>query len=148
MKKVTISVIGLSLLLISCESKTGTGAIVGAGTGALAGGLIGGGKGALIGGAIGTGAGALIGYGMDQNDREVMEQNSPQTMKRIDRGQPLTVDDVKQMSRNGLSDDVIINQIKATNTHYHLSTAEIVDLKNSGVSQRVIDYMIQSGQGY
>jgi len=149
MKKVMIGIASAGLMLVGCESKTGTGAVAGAGVGALAGGLIGGNvEGALIGGAIGAGAGALIGYGMDQQDREIMERNSPETMQRIDRGQPLTVDDIEQMSKNGLSDDVIINQIKATNTHFRLSTEEIVDLKNAGVSQRVIDYMIQSGQGY
>lgn len=58
-------------LVFSCQTKTGTGALVGAGGGALIGGIIG--KiagntavGAAVGAAVGTGAGALIGKKMDK----------------------------------------------------------------------------------
>ena len=102
-------------------------------------------QGALIGGAIGAGAGALIGASLDAQDREMMQQNSPRTVQRIDRGEQLSIDDIKEMSKNGLSDNVIIGQIQSTDSVYFLSTNQIIDLKNSGVSQRVIDYMIQTG---
>lgn len=135
------------LILSSCETKAQTGALAGAGVGALAGGLItGNATGALVGGAIGAAGGGLIGYGMDQQDREVMQQRSPETTRRIDRGEQLSLNDIKEMSRNGLRDDVIINQIKATNSHFYLTTADIIDLKDSGVSQKVIDFMIRTGE--
>jgi outer membrane lipoprotein SlyB len=147
MKKTALTVLTVAVLISSCENKTETGALVGAGTGALAGGLIGGNiTGVVVGGAIGAAAGGLIGYALDEQDRKIMEQRSPQTLKRIDRGEQLTLDDIKNMTKNGLNDDTIINQIKATNSSFRLTTSQIIDLKNSGVSQRVIDYMIQTGE--
>lgn len=135
------------LLLTACESKAGTGALVGAGGGALAGGLITHSPtGALVGGAIGAATGAIVGAALDSSDRSRLESQSPSTVRKIDQGKPLSVDDVKKMSKAGLSDDVINNQIDATHTVFHLSTADIVDLKKSGVSQRVINHMIQTGR--
>lgn len=136
-----------SIVLTSCETNTQTGALTGAGVGVVAGGLISGSPtGALIGGAIGAAGGALIGYAMDEHDRAVMAERNPQTMHRIDRGEQLSIDDVKNMSNNGLRDDVIINQIKATNSQFTLSADDIIDLKDAGVSQHVINYMIETGE--
>lgn len=136
----------LCLLLAGCENNTETGALTGAGVGALSGGLIAGNAtGAVVGGAIGAGAGALIGYGLDQADRDKMQQNSPNTLNRIDNKEQLSVDDVKEMAKNGLSDDVIIDQIKSTHSIYYLTADQIISLKKAGVSQKVIDYMIQTG---
>jgi outer membrane lipoprotein SlyB len=146
MRSAILAMISAAVFLVSCESKAGTGAIAGAGLGAASGALITGtGGGALIGGAIGAAGGALIGAALDDTDRRSMEQQSPRTLKKIDRGEQLSVDDIKKMSNAGLSDNVIISQIQATNSTFYLSTADIIDLKNSGVSQRVIDYMIQTG---
>lgn len=145
--KITVMTLAVgTILLVGCESKAGTGALVGGAAGVGAGALISPTpQGALIGGAVGAATGAIIGASLDSDDREVMEEKSPDTVKRIDDGQQLTTDDVKKMSQNGLSDNVIIGQIQATNSVYYLSTNEIIDLKNAGVSQRVIDYMIQTG---
>ncbi len=52
--------------------------------------------------------------------------------------------DVIALAKSGLSEDVIINQIRATRTVYRLTTAEIIDMKNNGVSDKVIDYMINT----
>jgi len=52
--------------------------------------------------------------------------------------------DVVTLTKNGFGDDVIISQIRNSHTVYHLSTAEIIDLKNSGVSEKVIDFMINT----
>ena len=54
-----------SLLLTSCSTRAGTGAIVGTGLGAGLGAIAGGGTGALIGGAAGMATGALVGNSMD-----------------------------------------------------------------------------------
>ena len=134
------------IIVCGCESKAGTGAIAGAGIGAASGALISGsGSGALIGGAIGAASGALIGAALDDSDRKAMQRHSPRTLDRIDRGEQLSIDDVKKMTKAGLSDQVIISQIDATQSVYYLSTADIIDLKHYGVSQKVIDHMIQTG---
>ncbi len=136
----------LTLFLIGCESKAGTGALAGAGIGAVGGALItGSGSGALIGGAIGAASGAIIGAALDESDRRSLNRESPSTVRKIDRGEQLSTDDVKKMTKAGISDDVIISLIDATKSVFYLSSADIIDLKKAGVSQRVINHMIQTG---
>lgn len=143
-KKSALSVILLACLF-SCENKTETGALAGAGFGALTGGLIAGNAtGALIGGAVGAAGGALIGYALDQQDRQNLQQQSPQTLQRIDNGQALSLNDIKAMTRAGINEDIIIGQIQSTHSVYYLNANQIIDLKNSGVSQKVIDYMVNT----
>ena len=136
----------VALTLVSCETKTGTGALVGAGAGALAGGLIGGNAtGALVGAGVGALAGGLVGAALDEQDRKIMQQNSPSNLNKIDNKEQLSLYDVKEMAKNGLSDNVIVGQIKSTNSVFHLTSEEIIDLKKSGVSEPVIEYMIHTG---
>jgi len=134
----------LALSLFGCESKAGTGALVGAGAGALTGGLIGGGGGAAIGAGAGAVGGAIVGAALDSSDRRRLDRESPDTVNRIDQNRQLTLKDIKAMSRAGLKDDVIISMIRKTGSRYNLTTAQVIDLKNAGVSQRVIDYMINN----
>ena len=54
----------------------------------------------------------------------------------------MTVDDVIRLSRAGLSDDVIIQQIKKKGQRFDLSTDQLVQLKSASVSERVIQVMI------
>jgi uncharacterized protein YcfJ len=124
---------------------TGTGALVGAGTGALIGGANGrGGNGALVGAAIGAIAGGLFGHAVDQAQQEQLRQQAPQTYVRVEQSQPLGLADVKALVKAGVSDDVIISQIQISHTIFRLSSADIIDLHNSGVSDRVVDFMINT----
>ena len=80
MKKFKVVTLGMCMLVVcSCATKQGTGALIGAGGGALLGGIIG--KiagntavGAAIGTAVGTGAGAIIGRHMDKVAAETAAQ--------------------------------------------------------------------------
>ncbi len=84
MKNVKMMAAGMCVLAVaSCNTKQGTGTLIGGGAGAVVGGILGqvighNGKstaiGAAIGGAIGAGAGALIGHHMDKVAREVAAQ--------------------------------------------------------------------------
>ena len=65
----------LALSLISCSTNTGTGALVGGGSGALIGGLAGGWEGAAIGGAAGAILGGLIGNAADQKEKQQQIDN-------------------------------------------------------------------------
>ncbi|MCH3995970.1 MAG: OmpA family protein [Prevotella sp.] len=85
MKKMKLAVAGASLLMIvSCGTNQGNGALIGtgagAGVGAIIGAIAGHGKGAAIGaalgGAIGAGTGAIIGHHMDKVKSEVTQQVS------------------------------------------------------------------------
>ena len=157
MKRVALNlaVAVLGIALSGCETPEGTpdrtanGALAGGGIGAVSGALIGGagghaGAGALVGGAAGVIAGGLIGHSLDAQEQARLQAQAPQTYARLDQGQPLGVADVKAMARAGIGDDVIISQIRNTRTTYHLSAADIIDLHNSGVSRKVIDFMINT----
>ena len=135
-----------AILLAGCESKTGTGILAGGALGAGTGALIGGGQGALIGGAIGVIAGGLVGSALDEQDRKIMEEKSPRTVERMDREEPLTINDIIKLAEGGIGDDTIIRYIQKTQTSYNLSQTQISRLQKSGVSQRVINYMIQTGE--
>jgi hypothetical protein len=62
----------------------------------------------------------------------------------IAQDQPLGLADIKMLAKNGVSEEVILSQIRNSHTVYHLSAAEIIDLKDAGVSQKVIDFMINT----
>lgn len=136
----------ITLVIASCASNTGTGVISGGIIGVSAGGVAGGAKGALIGGAAGVIAGGLVGAVLDEQDRRVMERTSPRTIDRMDRGEPLTINDVIKLSQSGISDDSIMIYMKDTGSSYSLSQAQVRRLQEAGVSQRVINDMIASGR--
>jgi hypothetical protein len=70
-------------------------------------------------------------------------QNS-QPVQRSDQGQPGSVSDIKALVKAGVSDAVILSQIRNSRTVYRLSTDEIIDLKTNKVSEAVIDFMINT----
>jgi hypothetical protein len=134
-----------TLVMASCENKAETGALVGAGAGIGAGALISPTPaGVLIGGAVGAVAGALIGAALDSSDREKLQRESPRTMNKINRGEQLSTADIVKMSQAGITDDKIIGAIHSTGSVYHLSSTDVQDLKYAGVSQRVIDFMLET----
>src|ERR1035438_9326630 len=147
----TLALAASAVVLTGCvnpdgtQNNTGSGALIGAGSGALIGGANGrGGGGALIGAAVGALAGGLIGNAIDQDQQARLRAQAPQTYVRVDQGQPLGVADVKALARSGINDDVIISQIRSSHTVYHLSAADIIDLRDAGVSNPVIDFMINT----
>ena len=127
------------------QNNTGTGALIGGALGAITGAAIGGprngGAGALIGAAAGMIAGGTIGNSMDQQQQAQLRAQAPQSYVRVVQGQPLSTADVKALAKAGVSDDVIISQIQGSHTAFHLSAADIIDLHNSGVSDRVVNFM-------
>ena len=62
--------------------------------------------------------------------------------------QPLGTADIKMLAKSGLSDEVIISQIRNSRAVFHLTAAEILDLKAAGVSEKVIDLMINTPSAY
>jgi uncharacterized protein YcfJ len=137
------------LVLPGCENKTLGGAAVGAGLGAGAGAIIGSqsgnaAEGALIGAGIGALAGGLVGAALDENQREYLSREHPDTLERADRGDPLTISDVIALSRAGVSDEVIISQIRKTQTVYTLEPQDMIAMRQNGVSNYVIDTMVNT----
>lgn len=137
-------IVSLVLILVlftaGCASmgqKSKTGAVAGGLLGAAVGGIIGhqsghGIEGALIGGAAGVLGGGLIG---NQMDKKALASNPNH----------ITVIKIAEMATNGIPDGVIIGEIQRTKSVYTLSSEVITYLKDSGISDRVVDYMLSSG---
>ena len=124
---------------------TASGALAGGATGAIIGSMAEHpGPAPLVGAAVGAVVGGLVGHGMDQAQEAQLKAQAPQTLQRVEQSQPLTVPDVKALVKAGVGDDLVISQIRNSRTVYHLSTADIVDLKSSGVSEKIIDFMINT----
>lgn len=132
----------LLFLTASCSTNAGSGALIGAGGGAIIGGAVGGGTGALIGASVGLIVGAGIGSYLDQQEQDNLSRNRPRTLQRMERGDPLTIDDVIYLHENGVSDDKIIRYIRDSHVSYNLTETQIRKLRTHGVSDVVINFMI------
>lgn len=156
MKKIqalTIAVAASAVILTGCTypngepNNTGTGALIGAGSGAALGAVLGGrnaAAGALIGGVFGALTGSIIGNSIDRDQEAELRSEAPVTYVHVQQNQPLTVADIKALVRAKVSDDVIIAQIQNSHTVYHLSPQDIIDLHSAGVSDKVVNFMINT----
>ncbi len=142
-KKSSVLILALGVTLVAgCESNTGTGVLVGGAGGAAIGGIVGGGGGALIGAASGVIVGGLIGAYLDNQESKNLKNESPQTYRRVDNGEKLSVNDVINLSKANVADDKIIGLIQKTNSHFTLNSYQINKLRDAGVSEHVINYMM------
>jgi hypothetical protein len=57
---------------------------------------------------------------------------------------PLTQTDIISMTKTGMTDQEIINRIDATRTVFRLSADNVVTLRQEGVSDRVVTYMLDT----
>ncbi len=137
----TLAMAVSAVVLTGCQypngqpNNTGTGALIGAGSGAAAGAVLDGHN------AI---TGSIIGNQMDQAQAAQLRAQAPVTYVRVQQNQPLTVADVQALVRAHVSDDAIIAQIQNSQTIYHLSAQNIIDLHNAGASERLLNYLINT----
>ena len=141
MKRYLYSFLILVFALAVCgcasnKTRIGEGAGIGGAVGALAGGIIGyqSGhplQGAAIGGVIGGGTGAVVGSQIKKPTQSTSSQVST----------PLTMQQIVDLTKQGVSSDDIIARIKAANSKYSLTADDISYLQKQGVSQRVIETM-------
>jgi hypothetical protein len=88
--------------------------------------------------------GGVLGSSMSQEQQSRLRADSPPTYVRIDQSQPLTVADIRVLTRIGVSDDIIISQIQISHTVYHLTASEVIGMRSAGVSERVVNFMINT----
>ena len=133
------------LLVGGCETNAGTGMLAGGAIGALAGGAIGAvthhpEAGALIGAAAGATGGGLVGAAVDNHQEKVAVQAAAQR-------RAMGLQDVVTLTRQGTSDDIIINNVRTSGTIFRLSGDEIVWLKQNQVHDCVIEAMQATAAG-
>lgn len=120
------------------KSRASEGAGIGGVVGAVTGGIIGyqSGhpiEGAAIGGAAGAGGGAIIGAQIKKPTQDTQSQSQSSTQ--------ITIQQIVNWTKQGVSSDEIISKIKSSNPRYSLTADDIDYLKRQGVSQRVIETM-------
>jgi hypothetical protein len=59
---------------------------------------------------------------------------------------PRPYQDILKLKQAGLSDEFLLNKIRADNVPYQLTTPEIVELRTAGISETVLQEMMRSGQ--
>jgi outer membrane lipoprotein SlyB len=127
---------------ISCETKTGSGALGGAVVGTVVGGVAGGGTGALIGAGAGAVGGAIVGAALDAQDKDRM---GDEAYNEYNEGIPLTVDRVIDLTKKGIEPEKIILMMKNTGSMYcDLTKNDVRKMKAANVDHKVIKYMKQS----
>jgi hypothetical protein len=130
------------LVAAGCATSSQTGALAGSAIGAGAGGLIGSVArvpvaGALIGAGVGGLTGAAIGNAVDDaKEKKAIQQASAAQAEA--QSHWLTLEQIQQMSASGTSDQIIINQIRATHAVYMLTAEQIQWLQQNGVHDGVI----------
>ena len=149
MKKIKAFLLSFAILFAGagCQSspnRTGEGALLGGLLGAGAGTIIGNQsrdrdkgrtQGALIGGVVGALGGALAGSQMSKQPQQQTQAVDPNQM---------SIQQVVDLSSQGVHEDVIVDRVRMSNSRFSLSQSDVDYLKNQGVTQKVISAM----QGY
>jgi hypothetical protein len=126
------------------QNDTVGGTVVGGGLGAITGAVIGGrkqrGEGALIGAGVGALAGGLLGKAQDNADARQTAVGASVAAQANAQVASLAVTnyDLVEMTRAGLSEDLIIGTIRSRGSRLDLSPGGLIALKQSGVSDRVV----------
>jgi hypothetical protein len=138
------SVLAVLVVFTGCASHADRGAAIGGVGGAGLGALIGEasghtGEGALIGAAVGALTGAAVGDSIDQDQARRNAEIQARMGRQLSGA--VTPPDVIQMTQAGLSEELIATHIAANGVQQRLQANDLIALKNSGVSDRVINTM-------
>lgn len=136
------------LLAGGCSSLTPTdnGVLAGGATGAVAGGIAGHalgstGAGAAIGAVGGALAGGLIGNKIEKKEaKEAAAAAQAQAQSEMA--------EIIQMAQNHVADSVIVTKVRTSPVIYHLSSQDVLTLKQNGVSDPVVNEMMATATRY
>jgi hypothetical protein len=116
------------------------GGALGAVTGAVVGGKKNRGEGALIGAGVGAVTGNILGRNKDRADEQRAAYGAAAVgqMNQQVAAQAITNYDLLEMTRAGVSEDVIISTMQSRGVRLDLSPNSLIALKQAGVSDRVV----------
>jgi hypothetical protein len=126
------------------QNDTAAGTVVGGAFGAVTGAIVGGrkdrGEGALIGAGVGALTGNLLGRAKDRTDEQRAAAGAAAVSQLNQQAavQAVTNYDLLNMTRAGVSEDLIISTMRSRGTQLDLSPQGLIALKQSGVSDRVV----------
>ncbi len=138
------------------HNDTASGTFLGGAMGAITGAVVAGrkdrGAGALIGAGVGAVTGNLLGRSKDAAD-ERRAANGAMAVGQMNQqavAMAVTDSDLVQMTRAGISEDVIISTMRSRGTRVDLSPQSLIALRQQGVSDRVVmaAQQMSAGSGY
>lgn len=146
---------GLLIFSSGCQganTRATEGAVIGGILGGAAGGIIGhqsrhAGEGAAIGVAAGAITGAIVGSQVPKSSQQeatpAQPASAPQPAQPAQSANPnqISLQQIVDLSQQGVDENVIIDKIRLTNSRYSLDQADISYLQQKGVSQKVVDVM-------
>jgi hypothetical protein len=138
------------------HNDTASGTFLGGAMGAITGAIIGGkkhaGQDALIGAGVGAVTGNLLGRSKDASDERRAAQGAAAVgqMNAQAAAMAVTDADLVQMTRAGISDDVIISTMRSRGARVDLSPQALIALRQQGVNDRVVmaAQQMSAGSGY
>lgn len=169
-KKLKLGIATAGLVAVTgCSNLPGNagqqGAVIGGASGAAVGAAVTKNRalGAVIGGAVGAAGGYVVGSNKDKilgkdgqtaSDAERRSQESPVTVEQARSGSTadvnsdgfVTLDEVVALKQTGLSDDQLVEKLRATNHQFNLTEEQKQYLADRGVSRNVIDRMTSLNQ--
>ncbi len=75
---------------------------------------------------------------LTREDYDRLDRHYPKTLEKLHNSKTLTSQDIINMTRAGLADEVIVYEITHTRSHFYLTPDDERHLEQSGVSRRVI----------
>jgi hypothetical protein len=126
------------------QNDTAGGTFLGGALGAVTGAVVGGkknrGEGALIGAGVGAVTGNLMGRSKDRADeqRAVYGASRVNQLNQQVAAQAISNYELLEMTRAGVSEDVIISTMRSRGARLDLSPNSLIALKQAGVSDRVV----------
>ena len=65
-------------------------------------------------------------------------------LDKLERGARLSLTDLEELGSRGVPEDVILAHLQRSNAAYRLTTSDVLRLREAGVTDRVIDYLLAS----
>jgi len=126
------------------QNDTAAGTVAGGALGAVTGAIVGGrdnrGEGALIGLGVGAVTGNLLGRSQDRADEQRAAYGAAAVgqWNQQAAAQAVTNYDLQEMTRAGVTEEVIISTMRSRGSRVDLSPNSLISLKQAGVSDRVV----------
>lgn len=70
------------------------------------------------------------------------------TYDKMVHGDTLSLGDIESLSRAHVNDGVILRYLRDQGTIYTLNSADVTNLRRAGVSQSIVDYMLQTSRDF
>lgn len=87
---------------------------------------------------------------LSQSDRIALQHYDvpPLIYDKMVHGESLSVPDIVELSKKGLSPRFIIRYLRSTDAVYHLTSQDVVRLSREGLDQEVLDYLLATPEFY